>query len=155
MNKTIFSILLIWLSIISSFSQNSFNTCGNNLNQGNGSVSYSIGQTNYEYFTTISGNSNLGVQQPFESFILSNNIFEIGDFLVYPNPFEDEVNLVFKDFDDEIKYIIYDSQGKVILSDSFIGNARIIKTSNISSGLYLFQLISKNNIVKQFNLLKK
>jgi hypothetical protein len=54
------------LSVGSIYGQESSNTAGWNAAGSGGTVAYSIGQVAYTYESGANGNSNHGVQQPYE-----------------------------------------------------------------------------------------
>ena len=60
--------------------------------------------------------------------------------MIYPNPTQDIVNIVGKEF--SIK--VYNITGELIIEDD---NPTIIDLSNYSSGIYTIQILSNNNII--------
>ena len=81
--------------ISSAFSQNTILTTGGDLSGSSGSVSYSVGQLAYSYFSSTSGVENQGVQQPFEIYWATSIDDEFSNFeaTVFPNPTVREVHL--------------------------------------------------------------
>jgi uncharacterized repeat protein (TIGR01451 family) len=77
---------------------------------------------------------------------LGTNTFENNQFIVYPNPTNDFVTITSSNYNTIKSIIIYDMLGKVIISkdcnDSVI---QTINTSELNSGIYLIDIVSKDN----------
>src|SRR5687767_5435176 len=69
------------------FAQQNTDAAGGNATGSGGSVSYSVGQIDYNYQTGSNGNLNQGLQQPYEIFIsgVDDPAIQLG-LSVYPNP---------------------------------------------------------------------
>ncbi|MDG2279738.1 MAG: T9SS C-terminal target domain-containing protein, partial [Flavicella sp.] len=66
-NKLKLTLLVsLCMSVGSIYGQESSNTSGGNAAGSGGTVAYSIGQVAYTYESGTNGNSNQGVQQPYE-----------------------------------------------------------------------------------------
>jgi hypothetical protein len=77
---------------------------------------------------------------------LGTNSFENNQFIIYPNPTNDFVTITSSNYNTIKSIIIYDMLGKVIISkdcnDSVI---QTINTSELNSGIYLIDIVSKDN----------
>lgn len=70
--------------------------------------------------------------------------------IVYPNPAVEQINIIWEgNFD----YVLIDSQGKQVRSDSVIGNATI-DLGGISRGVYQLRVTS-NSAIETFRILVK
>ncbi len=68
----------------------------------------------------------------------SNNII---DFVAYPNPVGDQLNI---DFDKQLSgsYKILDASGRIVINDAFSNQERIqVNTSVVPSGIYFFSIV--------------
>ncbi len=80
----------------------------------------------------------------------SNAVSELS---LFPIPFQDVLFL--EGHDDRVfEFLLYDLSGRMILSEVFIGKATI-KTSNLESGVYLYQLVQANQVVKTAKIIKE
>jgi alpha-tubulin suppressor-like RCC1 family protein len=85
---------------------------------------------------------------------LSNSDFDIttNDFKIYPNPFQDELNIE-KNMDSEIQEIqIIDLLGKVILYQN--SDFKKINTQNLEKGIYVISIVTNENKNFQFKIIK-
>lgn len=69
---------------------------------------------------------------------------------IYPNPANDKLNIVIHlDKDQTAEFKIYDLTGKIVFSNTLIGNSDIFEmsTTNLKNGLYIYKLtVNENNI---------
>jgi hypothetical protein len=77
----------------------------------------------------------------------------IGNILVYPNPFKNVLNVILKDATGPVKLRITDVSGRVVLQQNFSG-ATSLNINNISSGMYILQVID-GSTVHSFKLIKE
>lgn len=155
MKKTLTLLLLIFLSV--SYSQQNFVFSGGNAIGSSGSVSYSYGQVFYETETGANVELSQGVQQAIEIYTLSIPSPTIGiNLVLYPNPAVTQVSLEvnMSEFQGELKYDLYDINGKLIKSDKILSNLTIIKIENLPISTYLLNVNSSNQILKTFKLIK-
>lgn len=66
---------------------------------------------------------------------------ESTEFSIYPNPFSDEFRFSLQDFQDAT-FRLYDSQGRIVLTESIIESNTMVSTSALSTGIYLLELDS-------------
>jgi hypothetical protein len=76
------------------------------------------------------------------------------DAKIYPNPCSEEVNIVLPENNLYLEAIIYDVLSNKIFQKEF-SNSVTIKTSELSSGLYFYELRSKNNVLERGKILKQ
>ena len=130
---------------------------GTNASGGNGSVSYSVGQTAYLY---KGSNSQImeGVQQAYEISTLSTDettVTEDGIFL-YPNPFKDYLYLDFtvNNYKNS-EYQLFDAQGKLIKNDKIIQSKSEFNFSSLPSAMYIIRINQEGKNIKTFKIIKK
>ncbi len=84
---------------------------------------------------------------------LSNRTFSKTDVSIYPNPFRGIINIESEIFLDSLK--VYDIKGRLVYQKDINQDSKITANLNeLSSGLYLMQLISGNNTITK-KILKK
>ncbi len=125
--------------------------------RGNGSVSYSIGQT--AYFYKGAGNQVLeGVQQPYEITTLSTRekvTSDLKDILLYPNPFKDYLYLDFTTNNFKgAEYQLFDAQGKLIRKDVILQPKSELNFSDIPSAMYIIKINQHGENLKTFKIIK-
>jgi uncharacterized repeat protein (TIGR01451 family) len=77
---------------------------------------------------------------------LGTNTFENNQFIVYPNPTNDFVTIKSSNYNTIKSIIIYDMLGKVIISKDFNDSViQTINTSELNSGIYLIDIVNKDN----------
>lgn len=80
--------------------------------------------------------------------VLATSNFIVNDFLMYPNPFENQI--IIEDFkNSSIK--IFDALGRIVLESK---NQKFLKTSNLVSGIYNI-LIEKEGKISSKRMIKK
>ncbi|MGU3374428.1 T9SS type A sorting domain-containing protein [Chryseobacterium sp. M5A1_1a] len=153
----IYCLTLPLFSLSFLHAQSSVLATGIDASGGNGSVSYSIGQTAYLYKGT--GDQILeGVQQPYEIIALatretSSNLEGI---LIYPNPFKD---ILYLDFTTEnykgAEYHLFDIQGKLIKKDMIVESKSELNFSSLPSAMYIIRINQHGGNLKTFKIIKK
>ncbi|VXB35399.1 conserved exported hypothetical protein [Flavobacterium sp. 9AF] len=155
MRKTITLFLLLYLSL--SYSQESIVFSGGNAVGSNGSVSYSYGQVFYETVSGANGELTQGVQQPIEIYTLSIPNPTTGiNLALYPNPAITQVTLelTISQFPNEMKYELFDVNGKLIKSEKILSNQTAIDIESLPIATYFLNVFSSNQILKTFKLIK-
>ena len=142
-----------------SLAQEAIIPAGGDGSGSGGSVAYSVGQILY---TSYNGGSNAmvhGVQQPYEiSVIIGLDEFEeIGlNLSTFPNPVTDILilkveSLIWKD----LNYQMYNSEGKIFMSDKLLNSETNIDMSLLAPGLYFLRVNMEKDAVKTFKIIKK
>ncbi|AZB34818.1 T9SS type A sorting domain-containing protein [Chryseobacterium bernardetii] len=159
MKKTfIYSLILFAFSSSCLKAQSVILATGMDASGGNGSVSYSIGQT--AYFYKGAGNQVLeGVQQPYEITTLSTRekvTSDLKDILLYPNPFKDYLYLDFTTNNFKgAEYQLFDAQGKLIRKDVILQPKSELNFSDIPSAMYIIKINQHGENLKTFKIIKK
>jgi hypothetical protein len=153
----------IFLFILSLFgfpllSQENANVSGGTFNGLGGNVSYSIGQVIYTNSIGSTGSVSQGVQQPYEIYTSSgiNDISGITLLMsVFPNPVIDELILKLEaELSNELTYNIYDEVGKLLISSPIRTSTTSISMSQFTPAVYVLKVVSKNNDLKTFKIIK-
>ncbi len=156
---------LLMLSLLFSLitpglhAQESFNATGNNISGTGGSTSYSVGQLVYTTNTATNGSVVQGVQQPYEISVVTGLEEAKGINLsisVYPNPTTYNLTLEVKSFElSNLKFQLYDIQGKLLQDEIITDNRTSIDMSNLVPATYFMKVIQSDQEVKTFKIIKK
>ena len=151
-------VFLLGLGLTGLQAQESVNTTGNNASGSGGSVAYSVGQVVYTTNTGTNGTVAQGVQQMFEISVVTG-IEEAKDIKLsvsaYPNPTTDYLTLSIDAFDiSNSSYQLYDMNGKLLQSKKITGNQTSIIMINLVPSIYFVKVISGNQLVKVFKIIK-
>jgi len=76
-------------------------------------------------------------------------------FQVYPNPVEDQLQIVFPNGVEQAEYRVFDVLGKLILKHSITKQDSRIDLSALASGLYIVRLSAVNTSTEAFKLIKQ
>lgn len=131
---------------------------GGDINNANGSVSFSLGQVLYTYHTGSDGTNNAGVQQPIEFFTVSigkNAITDI-ELHVFPNPSIRNVTLQIKDFDGKERQLRFFSMtGSELFRQKIQSSETTLELENYATGSYLLRVEDENKQeIKTFRIVK-
>ncbi|TDD93610.1 T9SS type A sorting domain-containing protein [Flavobacterium cellulosilyticum] len=142
-----------------------FNTTGNDATGNSGSITYSIGQVFYTYIGVSVYNVAQGVQQQGSEVVsgVSLSTPEISEaskteIFIFPNPTTDYVTINMKGFEFgnvQGSYQLYDNQGRLLKQNTINQNETQVNLTDLSSSLYLLQVVDTNKISKTFKILKK
>jgi hypothetical protein len=148
--------LLLGLGLSPVFAQESANASGGDATGSGGTVAYSIGQTVYTYDSGTNGNTNQGVQQPYEIYSvgIEEDVATIS-LTTYPNPTSDYLVLEFTDYSDaKMEYQLIDLYGKTIINNSISSSKTQIDLNSYSKGTYLIKVIKELKEIKTFKIIK-
>lgn len=155
MNK----LILLFVSCYSfSFSQNGPVAAGTSTNGAGGSVSYSIGQIDYIAPTGSGGNTNEGLQQPYELFVVATAVTEknkAGVITIFPNPATHSVMIdLGNNASEGFMYELTDGNGKILLNSKIKDRTGTINVSELSSGIYFITISSNSSKSNTYKLIK-
>jgi hypothetical protein len=157
MRKSILLIaccLLGWGTAI--FAQQGAISAGGTANGTGGSVTYTVGETNYINTTAAGGTITQGLQQPYEIFLVG--IEEVSlpvDLSLFPNPTNDYLILnVAGGNADDLTYQLYDMNGKLLSEKKMVNTQTSISMINFASATYFIKVINSKNESKEFKIIK-
>jgi len=153
-----FFLILFLVPITLLKAQQAVLATGANATGGNGSVSYSVGQTAYLVKGTNREISE-GVQQVYEITTLAANETSTSTeegILIYPNPFKDYLYLDFttNSFKGS-EYQLFDAQGKLIKKDKITQTKSEFNFSSLPSAMYIIKITRNGESIKTFKIIKK
>lgn len=133
------------------------NVTGVDLSSGEGSVSYSLGQT---FFSSYDGKENYvieGVQQPLT--IPKNSIekeeinFKIA---AYPNPVSDYFLIEASNYTNRsLQYHLMDLQGRLLQEDRIRKFGTSVNTADLPVAVYLLKITDNGKYIKTIRIIKK
>lgn len=152
-----FFLILFSFSVSLLNAQSAVLATGTNASGGNGSVSYSVGQTAYLY---KGANSEIleGVQQGYEIIALSasETLSKQEGILLYPNPTRDYLYIDFTSLPYKgSEYQLYDAQGKLVKKDVISQSKSELNLSSLPSAVYIIRINQKGENLKTFKVIKK
>ena len=138
-----------------SFGQSNTVAGGGDLSGVGGSISYTVGQIDYQAISSATGILTQGVQQPYE--ILSIDINTLLTFhktfnaILYPNPSIGVVKIkITEESWDNLSYELYNLQGKLIQTAELSAAITSIDISTIEDGSYYLRIQNSGQILKNF-----
>ncbi len=140
------------------YAQEAVPASGGEATSSTGSVSYSIGQT--DYITSSGENVSIaeGVQQPYEIFVVTSigDVSNIDlDVVAYPNPATNYLQLQIKgDFLKDLSFQLYDMNGKLFQKQEITSSETKIIMSDLSPATYFVNIMRGNKGIKTFKIIK-
>lgn len=132
-------------------------TSGGEATGSDGKVSYSIGQTDFNFHSGPDGSVSEGVQQPFEIFIITgidNKEINITS-SVYPNPTADLITIsIENDVKDKITYEIADVSGKILSRKFLKENQTTVSLAEYPGSIYYVKIYNDKTELKAFKIIK-
>ncbi|MDP1745030.1 MAG: T9SS type A sorting domain-containing protein [Bacteroidota bacterium] len=137
------------------FAQQNTDASGGNAYGTGGSASFSIGQVDYITASDSSGNTTQGLQQSYEILIIKG-IEEIDiNLTLYPNPAADFVVLSVWDSNiQNMTYLLYDMQGKLIENKKLNSNQTSISMADLANDIYFIKVLDNDSELKVFKIIK-
>jgi hypothetical protein len=109
-----------------------------------GTVSFSIGQLAVETVLGSQGSVSPGVQQTYESWVVSiTDNLKQEDLLVYPNPVQHEISIEQISSFSFTNGTIFNSQGQIVQSIVLQGPIERVSVENLAQGFYILHLSSE------------
>jgi hypothetical protein len=138
------------------FAQQDAVSAGGTANGTGGSVTYTIGETNYSNTTGNGGTITQGVQQPFEIYLVSIKEMSLAvDMSLFPNPTNDYVILNIPGGNiEDLMYQLYDMNGKILIEKKLDGTQTNIYMANYAAATYFIKVTNSKNESKEFKLIK-
>jgi hypothetical protein len=156
--KISFTVLLVLcMGITTLKAQQSANAAGGDASGSGGSASYSVGQVVYTAVSGSNGNSNQGVQQPYEFFVLGIDNYPAINLTmsVFPNPTQNLINLKVESGSiDNLNFVLYDITGKAIISQKLTSTLTQVPLQNLAAGTYLLRVNDTQKELKTFKIIK-
>lgn len=154
MKKIITSVTILLTMASASYAQSSVVSAGGEAT-GDGSVSFSVGQTAYTTATNENGSLSQGVQQAYV--ITEETGIEITQIQLraFPNPTNDVLNLTIDGGDfKKMTYALYNNTSKLMTKGSINGSETQISMGAYKAGVYFLDVKAEGKSVKKFKIVK-
>ena len=151
--KTTFAVLISCFTICSVLAQSNIVTAGGDAASASGSVSYSIGQIDFQYSSSVDYSVSEGVQQAY-SFDTALSIDDIKyefQLSIWPNPSADEMNIEFTtSYELPLSLVITDVKGAIVGNRSVTRGQYSFNVDTWAAGTYYVNLSNGEaiNIIK-------
>ncbi|MGB5462787.1 MAG: T9SS type A sorting domain-containing protein [Aureibaculum sp.] len=152
--KIKFTILLLFLGILTVSSQEVIASQGNSYSNASASIDFTIGEV---VIATLSNTGNT-LTQGFHQTNLT--VLAIEDFdinyqaRVFPNPTQDLFQVEIQNFEG-LNFKMYDIQGRQLSKEKLNSINTTINTTPYAKGLYLLVILSENNqLLKTYRIIK-
>ena len=141
--KTLFTLIVACLMLNSVNAQSNIVAGGGDANSSTGSVSYSIGQIDFQYSSSADYSVSEGVQQTY-SFDTALSIDDVKyDFQlsIWPNPSADEMNIEYTtSYELPLSLTVTDVKGAVVASQSVTQGQYSFNVNTWAAGTYYVNL---------------
>ena len=148
--------VLLFFTVTTAWSQNSFNSSSNTISNSTGHISYTVGQAfTINEATSNSGHTHGGIQQPYYLYTLGTEdpLSSVIDIAVYPNPVNDFLYLSVPDNDfNHLIFKIWGIDGIQIIE---FKNLQSVNLKSLPDGIYVLAVYRENKLLKNFSLIKK
>ncbi len=144
-------------STLVGYSQQNTVASGGDASGAGGTVSYTIGQIDYEALSSASGTVTQGVQQPFEIFAVGLDEFGYSiSASLYPNPTVNSVILTVDAWDtySDAAFQLTDEQGRIVRLGEVKAQETTIQVSDLANACYYLNIVVSDRLVKSFKLIK-
>jgi len=156
--KLLLFVPFLFCCILTIHAQQSITTVGGNYAGSSGSVSYTLGQIDYISTKNNSGETNAGVQQPYEIQVISSLQFDVNSdlhFSLYPNPTDEYVIIKIKNYDlKKLNFSLYNAEGKMLRNQEIKDNETIVPLDGLRSGTYLLEITNAHKVIRSFKVIK-
>lgn len=146
-------LLCTLLSSATAFSQEVISTTGESYSAANGSISFTIGEVVINTATDGTNILTQGFHQTNWNFVGLEDFSPDYEVSVFPNPSTDLLTIQTSKFDG-VSFNLYDAMGKIVLRDELSAEQTILEVSELPTGSYSLTLVSNNENLKTFKLIK-
>lgn len=155
MKRTKILCVFLFASFLSNAQSNTVAAGGTASGTG-GTATFTVGQVDYVNSSGTNGNLNQGVQQPFEFFQVDAGIEEsnLVSVTLYPNPTSEFVIVEIETMLNDVNYLLYDMNGKLILSGKIENNETKLDMRPLSSGEYHLSILNSNTTIESIKIIK-
>lgn len=133
-------------------------TAGGSATGGAGSMSYTIGQLDYNTNFALSGSVAEGVQQPFEIFTvtgISETAGILPDMSLFPNPALSYLKLTAETIIYEgLIYHLVDMNGRIVRNGNIVSRETYIHIQELAPAEYFLKVMVFDHILKTFKIIK-
>ena len=137
------------------FSQKSTVATGADAQGAGGSMSYSIGLTNYETISST-GTITQGVQQPYEFYAVGIEEWDSDiQISAYPNPLTSQLTVSFSnEVMEEMSFQLTDGAGRLVETGQLESKETFIDVQDLARSNYFLTIYKKDQSVRVYKLVK-
>ncbi len=152
------NILLVFgfcCSITIAKAQQNTLAAGESFSNSAGSVSYSIGQIDYNSYGNTMQISE-GVQHVFSLQPEENSLAEqMGIHInVFPNPSNEILNIQLSEMVEQLQFTLYDAAGRKLEQAKILSENTSISVANYAAGLYIVQIYKNQQPIHAIQIIK-
>ncbi|MEJ6694296.1 MAG: T9SS type A sorting domain-containing protein [Chitinophagales bacterium] len=148
-------ILISLLATISISAQEVISTQGDSYSGSGLVLDFTVGEVIINTASTSVGSNTLtqGFHQSKWSVVGIRDLFPDFEANVFPNPLEEVLNIEASAYEN-VKFFLYDAQGKLVREDKLYAELSTIELSELAAGAYSLLLTKANQNLKTFKLIK-
>ncbi|MFT6501377.1 MAG: hypothetical protein ACJASQ_001489 [Crocinitomicaceae bacterium] len=150
-NTLVFFSLLTTLSVSA---QEVVATQEDSYSTASGSIDFTIGEVIINTGTNGTNDITQGFHQSNWNFVGLEDHSPNFEVTIFPNPTSEVLNIKTTAFEN-VTYIMYDAQGKLILQDKLFTEQTPIQVIDLAPGVYTLTLKSETQNLKTFKLIKQ
>ena len=149
-------LLLLVLSSAALMAQQIVATAGGTLGNASGSISYTIGESVAQTFSSGDNILTQGFQQSYLSVSTEKTILDLNfSITVFPNPTTDVVTLrVAKENPSGLLYLLYDLNGRLLSKKVIENSDTTVPFQSLQTGTYLLEVMDGKLGLKTFKIIK-
>ena len=154
MKKIFATMAMVMTMAVASLAQSAVATAGGEAT-GDGSVSFTVGQTVFTTVANENGSISQGVQQAYE--ITTETGIDVTEIQLsaFPNPTSDVLNLQINGGDfKNVSYALYNNTSKLIDKRTVNGSDTQISMGAYKAGVYFLEVKADGKTVKRFKVVK-
>jgi hypothetical protein len=127
----------------------------NSMNVSDTSSYYNVVISGICFLSTVSQNASLLFSSP--TGIVSSDLEYSGEAVsFYPNPFTTSINVVINDpSQNKAELKVFNILGVEVLNSTLIEHINTLETGNLSSGIYIYKVISNNKTIQTGRLISQ
>lgn len=155
MNYFLLGLMVVTSTLIHA--QKNTVAAGGSATGSGGTITYSIGQIDYENVSGSNGNVSQGLQQAYEIYSVSvNELAPVFDVQLFPNPSNDYINLSIGAFELHKKwnYTLTDAQGKIIYRENISESIVQINMLPLAPAAYFLNINTGNSLIQTFKIIR-
>jgi len=151
-------VLIILVSLkLTSYSQEAILSAGKDIEDAEGSISFSIGQVVFNQHNALDHSKIQGVQQPYEISIspLTERTCGALSFSVFPNPTLSEITIRTDDFQEGLLAQLFDSSGKFVAIQKMLSTETTFQFDQLAATIYFIKITLNDNFIQTFKVVKQ
>ena len=146
-------LLFLVLTTLSVTAQEVVATQGDSYSNTSGSIDFTVGEVVINTGTDGSNSITQGFHQSNWKFVGVEDHAPNYEVSIFPNPTEEVLNIKTSKFEN-VKYTLYDTQGKLVLHGKLSAEQTTIQVRKMAAGSYSLVLNTGKQILKTYRLIK-